>query len=270
MNNIYVWLEEVCRPLKYKPDHDAAYKELKDHYQDHLDYLKEQGVRPNAAELQALEAMGDASEIRRLMAAAYRPMLTFFWRISRVVLVVTAVFAVFAGLRWIGDRDWSYLKEPEERILSGMAFFREPDPDTPIIEGNCSDTAKIGDYKITVTKALKCQIKVETDPNTADHFIVLILRAKGPVALAAPPDLHFYVTAKDDKGNFYDSVWASGGGKYPERNVNMNVSYSKNGIGYYFAWLGGTDPDLKWIDLTYEHLGKSFTLRVSFDKEAGK
>ena len=39
MNNIYVWLEEVCRPLKYKPDHDAAYKELKDHYQDHLDNI---------------------------------------------------------------------------------------------------------------------------------------------------------------------------------------------------------------------------------------
>ena len=52
--------------------------------------------------------------------------------------------------------------------------------------------------------------------------------------------------------------------------IIMGDGVSKNGIGYYFAWLGGTDPDLKWIDLTYEHLGKSFTLRVSFDKEAGK
>ncbi|MBR5730962.1 MAG: hypothetical protein IKX89_03315 [Firmicutes bacterium] len=272
MNNIYLWLEEVCSPIRYKPDHDAAYKELKDHYQDHLDYLKEQGVRPNAAELEALDAMGDASEMRRMMAAAYRPALTLLWRISRVVLVVIAVFAVVAGLRWIGGQDWSYLRDPEEAILSGMAFYREPGPDTSITEGYCSDAAKLGDYKITVTRALKCRNRVETDPVTVDHFIVLILKAKGPVTLGAPPDLQFYVTAKDDKGSFYDSAWKKVGGQHPERYVSMSGGSAKNGIGYYYyhAWLSGTDPDLEWIDLTYDHLGKSFTLRVSFDKEAGK
>ena len=140
MNNIYVWLEEVCRPLKYKPDHDAAYKELKDHYQDHLDYLKKQGVRPNAAELQALEAMGDASEMRRLMAASYRPLLTLLWRISRVVLVLVTVAVILSGI-WAVIRQgegWSLKRlfdDPAESILNTMAFYKYMEPETQIVEG---------------------------------------------------------------------------------------------------------------------------------------
>ena len=58
MNSIYEWLDKACKPLRYKPDHEAAYKELKDHYEDHRLYLLDQGAYPGVAERQALEAMG--------------------------------------------------------------------------------------------------------------------------------------------------------------------------------------------------------------------
>ena len=274
MNNIYVWLEEVCRPLKYKPDHDAAYKELKDHYQDHLDYLKDQGVLRNAAELQALEAMGDATEMRRLMTAAYRPVLTLLWRISRVLLAGLAVVVVATAIRFSAAQGegWSLrllFSDPGEEILSNMAFYRDRDPDTQITEYRCDDTASLGEFRFSAERILKCRADDRNITGRSAHFLVLILKAKSPIVLEAPDELQFYMTAKDDKGNFYDCGWNRIGGQYPERYVGLSV-HKRIGPDYYDAWISGIDPDIEWIDLSYNHLGKSFTLHISFDEEVSE
>ena len=94
MNNIYTWLEEACRPIRYGPDRDAAYRELKDHFQDHYEYLKDRGMLHNDAQEKALEALGDPAETRKLLAAAYHPVLTLLWRISRVLLICLAAAIV--------------------------------------------------------------------------------------------------------------------------------------------------------------------------------
>ena len=255
MNNIYVWLEEVCRPLKYKPDHDAAYKELKDHYQDHLDYLKEQGVRPNAAELQALEAMGDAAEMRRLMTAAYRPVLTLLWRISRVVLVLVTVAVILSGI-WAVIRQgegWSLKRlfdDPAESILNTMAFYKYMDPETQIVE-----------------------VKRHNEPETYDQFIVLILKINSPLELdAATDEFRYYLTAKDNKDLCYENAYISRhqGGRYPERYVITSGGMYRMNSRYLAINLYNTDQDIEWIDLFYDHWGKSFSLRASFGEEASE
>ena len=278
MNNIYVWLEEVCRPLKYKPDHDAAYKELKDHYQDHLDYLKEQGVRPNAAELQALEAMGDASEMRRLMAASYRPLLTLLWRISRVVLVLVAVAVILSGILAVirQGEGWSLKRlfdDPAESILNTMAFYKYMDPEMQIVEGRCDDTAELGEFKYTIVRALKCRVKRHNEPETYDQFIVLILKINSPLELdAATDEFRYYLTAKDNKDLCYENAYISRhpGGRYPERYVITSGGMYRMNSRYLAINLYNTDQDIEWIDLFYDHWGKSFSLRASFGEEASE
>ena len=278
MNNIYVWLEEVCSPLKYRPDHDAAYRELRDHYQDHLDCLKEQGVRPNAAELQALKAMGDASEMRRLMAAAYRPLLTLLWRISRVVLVLMAVAVVLSGI-WavIGQGEGWSLKQlfddPAERVLNTMAFYKNRDPETQIVEGRSYDMAELGEFKYSIVRALKCRAKNQYEPEIYDQFIVLILKINSPLELdATTEEFRYYLTAKDDKGLSYESayLYEHPGGRYPERYVITGGGTDRMNSRYIAINIYNTDQDVEWIELSYDHWGKSFSLRASFDEEASE
>ena len=271
MNSIYEWLDEACRPLRYKPDREAAYKELKDHYQDHREYLLEQGAYPGAAERQALEAMGDPAETGRLLSAAYQPVLTFFWRLSRWLLIVLAVLVVFAGVLRIvrrGDQKW-FVKDPEDQILSSMAFYKDEDPDTKIVEGHCGGTAELGEYKFTITRAISVRMKDPSRPGQYLDSVVLILKAKGPLTLGAPPDMKYWVTAQDDKLVRYNNISAFGHDLPDDEGyVHMNYCFSSFGTHYYSVVITGTSPDIKNIELDYAHWNSTMSLQAVFSEGA--
>lgn len=273
MKNIYMWLEEACRPIRYGPDRDAAYRELKDHFQDHCEYIEAQGVLHDVAEKQALEAMGDPAETGRMLAAAYHPALTLLWRISRVLLICLVIAVVIAGAVRIykgRPQELPLGKDPEEEILNSMSFYREKDPDVRMIEGRSYHKAALGEYSFTITKALKCQWQISDDPEDIYHFIVLVLKAKGPVELDMPLDIRSYVSAEDDKGNVYYNILDKTSEQQHSSRLTMNAYFKQWSNSYYLVDIGDTEPGLQWIDLIYDHLGQHFSLRVMFDQETVK
>ena len=270
MNSIYEWLEEACRPLRYKPDKEAAYRELKDHYEDHRSYLEAQGAYPGAAERQALAAMGDPSDTARMLSAAYHPVLTFLWRLSRGILIALGIALIIALIRWDPSQKDPVFYDPEERVLSGMTFYTNDKDTTKMVEGRCDSTVKMGDYSFTVTRALACQAQGWDALGNDVHFIVLVLRAKGPIQLDIPQTIRYYVTAQDDKGNFYSNALTYDAKPGRSREVQMNSGFKRFGSCYYSVYIDCADPDAEWIDLCYEHMGSSFSLRVWFDEGAAK
>ena len=269
MNTIYEWLEEACKPLRYKPDREAAYRELKNHYDDHKEYLTDGGTGPAAAEWTALKAMGDPADTARMLSAAYRPMLTFLWRLSRVVLIILVITAIIAGV-FGGSHysQWTFSSAPEEAILNSMAFYTNRDENTRLTPGFCTDTVTLGEYKFSVTKALKCTAKDLYEPERYNHFAVIILKAAGPVWLDASREICAYMSARDDSGDSYINNWERIIYSADEKVLTMQTRPKNWGFGYYSIFVSNTDPDIQWLDLSYDHRGDSFSLRIVFDKEA--
>ena len=269
VRSIAEWTMQATEHIRYQPDRDAVAEELKASYEDHRDALIESGEATDRASFLALQAMGDPAETGRMLRSVYHPLITFLWRVSRVVLVCLLIAAAIAVIPWVRNQDWSLMKDPEEALLNTMAFYREMDEDTWMREGHCGETAYLGDYSFTVTRAMICQT---TAPDLAEnyyYYMVLVLKEDGPFTLDSPPDLRYYLTAEDDQLNFYDNIWNKVDGYTPERFVNLQSMGARRWNSHYAClWIAHTEPDVRWIDLSYEHWGKRFVIRVNFDEEA--
>nr|MBQ4457642.1 hypothetical protein [Clostridia bacterium] len=259
----------ATKHIHYWPDRVAIEAELKASYEDHRDGLIEAGETRDRASFLALQALGDPEEAGRLLRSIHQPLLTALWQVSRVLLVcILTVVSILAILQ--GRAQLSVLtRNPEEDILNDMAFYREMGENTWRREGHCDETASLEDYTFSVTRAMICQTKEADLAGNHSYYMVLILKEDGPFSLDAPPDLQYFLTAEDDQLNFYDSIWNKVDGYTPERSVKMqNVSARRWNSHYACLWIAPTEPDVQWIDLSYDHLGKSFVLRINFDEEA--
>ena len=268
VRSIAEWTMRATEYIRFQPDRAAVAEELKASYEDHRDELIEAGETTERASFLALQAMGDPAETSRMLRSVYHPLITFLWRISRVVLIFLLMTATIAVIPWIRNQDWSLMKDPEEALLNTMAFYREMDEDTWIREGHCNETTYLGDYSFTVTRAMICQTVAVDFGGDYYYFMVLVLKVDGPFTLDTPSDLRYYLTAEDDQLNFYDSIWNKINGHTPERFVNLqNIGARRWNSHYACLWIANTEPDVRWIDLSYDHWGKSFVLRVRFDEE---
>ena len=266
MRSIEEWILAATGHIRFPPDRKAVAEEIRASYEDHRDALLAAGETRDRASFLALQALGDPDETGKLFRTVYHPLLTALWRVSRVILVCLAVVLVLAAVPWMMYQEWSLSSHPEEEILNNMAFYRDRDADTWMQEGYCSEAAKLGEYSFTVTRALLCRAEGWDRP--FHHFMVLILKEKGPLMLDAPPDLQYYMTATDDRGNQYDNIWDKTDGYTPERFVKVESIGARRWNSHYSVlWIGNADADVQWIDLAYEHRGKSFSLRVRFDEE---
>ena len=269
VRSIAEWTMRATKHIHYWPDRVAIEAELKASYEDHRDGLIEAGETRDRASFLALQALGDPEEAGRLLRSIHQPLLTALWQVSRVLLVcILTVVSILAILQ--GRAQLSVLtRNPEEDILNDMAFYREMGENTWRREGHCDETASLEDYTFSVTRAMICQTKEADLAGNHSYYMVLILKEDGPFSLDAPLDLQYFLTAEDDQLNFYDSIWNKVDGYTPERSVKMqNVSARRWNSHYACLWIAPTEPDVQWIDLSYDHLGKSFVLRINFDEEA--
>ena len=274
MNSIYEWLDKACKPLRYKPDREAAYKELKDHYEDHRLYLLDQGAYPGVAERQALEAMGDPKETGRMLSAAYQPVITLLWRASRYLLIIAATMIVVSmGLSFFRSSwgsDWGLFKDPNVEVLGTMEQRWQQDPNITYAEGSCSDTAVIGDYRFSVIRVLSVSMKGQAYAGQTGNSVVLILKAKGPITLGAPEDIVYRLFALDGNGIPYNNIRAYRDNSTEGQGyVEPAFCYSSLGSHYFRVVISNVDPDTEWIELNYAHWQSRASLRVEFNKEAG-
>ena len=124
VRSIAEWTMQATEHIRYQPDRDAVAEELKASYEDHRDALIESGEATDRASFLALQAMGDPAETGRMLRSVYHPLITFLWRVSRVVLVCLLIAAAIAVIPWVRNQDWSLMKDPEEALLNTMAFYR--------------------------------------------------------------------------------------------------------------------------------------------------
>ena len=114
-NNFQIWVDAVCEQVRFQPDRKGIARELRTHYEDHVNDLLRLGRDRELAEERALAAMGNAQEVGRALDRVHKPWLGWLWEASRFLVLALAVL-----LAWktgnadyytlsLTDRTWDQL-----------------------------------------------------------------------------------------------------------------------------------------------------------------
>ena len=82
------FLSIVRKQIRFVFDRDKIENELKQHLEDSIEDLIEEGVSWQDAELIAVEQMGNPKEVGQLLNKEHNPILGYLWAISRVALCI--------------------------------------------------------------------------------------------------------------------------------------------------------------------------------------
>ncbi len=89
------WCYHAVAEIRFKPDREAVFRELKDHLEDHYDDLIAQGHTPEKAKHLAMEAMGNPEEIAPQLGQIHKPWLGYIYRIIKWVTIPACAWAIF-------------------------------------------------------------------------------------------------------------------------------------------------------------------------------
>lgn len=282
IRSIYEWVSRAVTHIRFPPDRAPVAEELTNHYLDCRDGLIRGGMERQQAEQAALDALGDPNETGRLLNRMHRPYLGWLWVFSRyaVGLVVflfligifrypakAAIQSYFYG--WptffgseTGSADLTYLKP----FYDGEGQDRE----LKRSYGVCAQTARAGDYAVSVERAVRWQSWYEDDgvKHTYDGFRFILRAEADSLTLSGPDALRNYLTVTDSAGNSYVNVISSTGYRTDEPRLAGNPFGRALRNWYYDFWLEDLDPDIRWVDLHYDRAGVSFTLRIDLTGDA--
>ena len=103
MVNFEDWCYRAVTLIRFKPDREAVYKELKAHLEDHYDDLLSQGYSPEQAQKSALEAMGDPEEIAPQLGQIHKPWLGYIYRTVKWITNPLFLWALFLLIGFTGS-----------------------------------------------------------------------------------------------------------------------------------------------------------------------
>ena len=112
-----IWVNAVCQEVRFRPDRKGIAKELRIHYEDHINDLLRLGRDPGLAEQRALAAMGNSQEVGRALDRVHKPWLGWLWEVSRVLLAALALLLAWKVL----DPDY-YTGSLTERTRDQLAW----------------------------------------------------------------------------------------------------------------------------------------------------
>lgn len=94
---------QVCRCVRFWPDHEAITAELTAHLEDHAAALEARGLSPEEAAAQAVTAMGEPEELGRQLDRAHPPLLCLSVAATNIILVFLLVVCILALAIWSLD-----------------------------------------------------------------------------------------------------------------------------------------------------------------------
>lgn len=258
----YYWCRDAVRKIKYIPDRNKVYLELRNHMEDRYQDLLERGVSPKEAERQTLAAMGDANEVADMLAAIHKPFWGYALVLTRFLATVLFCLAIGNGIYYFHEEYYSRGKELRpfgdgrgERIVS--------------CQPNVSDYSD--GYTLRITEAGVWRERLPAESGEEDFQDQLILRLKVTNLLPWAPEQRILsaMWAVDSNGVYHDgNMWRAT--ETDTGYIGVIQSRRENTTWYYDIWFSNTSEDLKWIELHYDRDGRDVVLRVDLSEEGSK
>ncbi len=267
------WVSAATRGAALGKEYSDAWQELSDHIQDHTEALMAAGFSKEAAEEQAVTAMGDPQEVNRLLRKIHRPVLTRILQISKVLLCLAALVVLLTTLReqpWDAARYRSCFRVWATGSNITLEDYLAPVPSehAPFAEstlyrrsGKAFEQARVGDCVFTVTRYAVSRVD---SAHYGDWMLALQIEMEPAHFWQPDPKVPGHFSLANDQGIFrteagYDKLLSEG-----THNICLEMREGRKDIHMMYAWFPG---DSKWVDLIYTDAENTFTLRV--DTEGG-
>lgn len=238
------WCEKVLEQVRFAPDRAAIARELRAHYEDHVQGLLDCGYETELAQERSLEAMGNAEEIGKALDRAHKPWLGWLWQGSRVLVLVFLLLSLW-GLIW-GENGGENLSWRTKNQLSwqeppAQALCREVPNGKVWLEVGEPQRMETGEVQVELGISLRLD----------DPTIPLTLR----------PEAMHWMEVWDQSGQIPWQTWEmeeqefqpesnyrQGGNETEERKF-VNDSWN----GWYFPQVLVLDHWPEWIELRYPY-----------------
>ncbi len=147
MNNILFerWCRDATSQIRFTPDRNTVRKELMAHLEDHRDALMEQGLPEEAAQKEALNAMGSPWDVAPRLAQVHPPFWGYAYRVTKItaialcLLVILTVGCYFSNIynhvqgNYIlspdSSQEWEILSkfQPDAQVYTDGYWIRIPE-----------------------------------------------------------------------------------------------------------------------------------------------
>lgn len=243
-----IWVDAVCEQVRFRPDRKGIEKELRIHYEDHVNDLLRLGRDRELAEERALEAMGDAREVGWALDKVHKPWLGWLWEASRWLARGLTVLALVTMFRTVG---WDSLAE---RTVGELSWEPPPASAVKVELEHGTLWAAPGD--------------VTEEDGRAVAEVRLWLQMRDPLAANSGPATWF-LSWRDDRGELprweYDQISRTG----PEsRYWSCDGETSSSGWTRFLRTVKLVlDGPPRWAEVSYPLSGQNWALRVEWGAE---
>ena len=265
--NIAAFCAQVCRRVRFRPDHEAITAELTEHMEDRKAALL--AAHPDLtlweAERQAVAAMGDPEEIGRELDKSHSPLLgwfhIWFFRASMAVLVLALLFA----LPRAGEVASSLLEPPVYGSMDHILENYVPEERATDFRPEGSWTWK--GYTFSVHRAVVLE-------DNGSQSLYYLLKASHSSPWDRGPAIRDWLWAEDDLGNLYPS--------WEHKELLEEQGYSHTDFGdsggnptaeypfssYYSLWVTGIPTEARSVTLHFDRYGED-VLRLTVPLRGG-
>lgn len=236
------WCYHAVAEIRFKPDREAVFTELKAHLEDHYDDLIAQGHPSEIAKRLALEAMGDPEAIAPQLGAIHKPWLGYIYRIVKWVTIPTCALAIFLLIAFTGSHIHSLVSTANYESLREEAeggYYCQP---------NVSDHSDGYRFKVT-----------EAAVNAPGDTLYFELQVTYWPWMPQPGIVnHFW--AVDSLGNRYISRYEAQFDDVPK--VAYQGGFYSQGFESNSLEVRHFDSSADWLELHYDRDGRDIVLLI--------
>ncbi|MBO4289114.1 MAG: hypothetical protein J5865_03320 [Lachnospiraceae bacterium] len=258
MKTMEQWAKQAASYIRAADEREAAIEELHAHFEDHRDALMERGLSQKDAEAEALRAMGDPDETGQLLKQTHSPWPSWALRASRWLLAAAILlfinYMILAGFSPVQRFYYT------SNLKKTLAEFDAEDSYWDKRELSCDAKIRAGEYRVSVYRAQAVMPK--EDPGYVSSYLQVILCAKGPIELGAPDVLVHYMEARDSSGTELINLFEKQDDDQTPLILTGEVIGRKWNRHYMVLTYSHYDRDAEWVDLTYDHNGVQFSIRI--------
>lgn len=236
------WCHHAVAEIRFQPDRQAVFDELKAHLEDHYEDLRSNGYSSEDAGRLALEAMGDPEEIAPQLGAIHKPWLGYLYRIVKWIAIPACAWALFLLIAFTGSHIHSVISAANYDSLRAEAeggSYYQPD---------VTDTSD--GYRFTVTEAAV---------NAAGDTLYIELQITYWPWMPQPGIVNYF-WAVDSLGNHYDCRKDFMYDDVPR--VAYQGGFYSQGFESNQLEVRHFDSGAQWLELHYDRDGRDIVLRI--------
>ena len=264
------WCNLAVEKIRYLPDREAVYNELKAHMEDRYDAYRELGLTDSEATERTLNAMGDARMIAPQLAEIHRPFWGFAYCFLRTVfkflLIVVASLSIGAVVDALDAIFSSDISSTLYNPYVEVSFSDDQQISTRLHHSSPNVSHADSGYKITLTDASHWETYWANPNQTNSEFYYFRFQITC-WPWAEDPTFCDWIWAEDSLGNIYYSDRESlhfynNEEQHIESNSLRITPFTSVCTMRIWDYKASDVDDIEWIDLHYDRGGRDMVFRV--------